>query len=383
MRRRILIALLALTAFPLARAAESGADPFRIVPTPTGCAIILEGIPDEYRVDALADGGVVVGFPQLNLTPQERTVADACLDRYRVSASYGGAGSALELRPTGVEFSGVIRSKGGLQVVFEKVVSVGSQLGGANAASRSYRLGVGDQVKVTVYNHQDLTKEMTIDSDGRVTYPLVGDVMMAGRTVREVQDELTATLGKDYVVNPQVSVEVAKYASQFIYVNGPVKTPGRFPLEGGLTLKDAISLAGGFGPDAGHAITVARKVPGGGDKGPEQIRFSRRDLDMGLATLELIPGDVVTVAEKDYVFIQSEVREPGKYELGTGLTLLRAIAVAKGLTDWADAKHIALIRVVGGQTIRETINLRDVERQKAPDVPLLAGDIIIVPRRLL
>lgn len=383
MRVRGLIYIAVVVASTLSFGDDGSPDPFRVVVTPTGCAVIMDKVPDEYRVDTLADGAVVIGLPDSSLPSQEKEMKGTCLEKYRVLSSYGGAGSSLELSPKGFEFCGVIRSKSGLQIVFEKVVSLGAGRSGEPAASRSYRLGAGDVIKITVFNHEDLTKESLVGPDGKISYTLVGDVQVAGRTAREVQDELTTLLGKNYIVNPQISVEVKTYDSQFVYVNGPVKSPGRWPLQGGLTLKDAIALAGGFGPDAGYSIVVARKHDDGQGSGPENIRFGRKDIDVGLANLELLPGDVVTVSEKDWVYISSEVREPGKYELGPGLTLLRAIAVAKGLTDWADTKRVALIRVVGGQTIRETINLKDIERQKAPDIPLVAGDQIIVPRRIL
>jgi polysaccharide biosynthesis/export protein len=381
----LLLVLLSLSA---ATFAEQATDPFRVVKTPAGCAVIFDQVPSDYRVEALVNGAVLLSIEGVGLPVQERILSDQCLKGYRISPTAGGSGTSIEISPVGVEFAGVIHSKGNLQVLFEKVVNLATFSGDADAgaASRSYRLGIGDVLKVTVYNHEDLTKELTVGNDGSISYSLIGEFQAAGKTAREVQDFLASALGKDYIVNPQVSVEVKTYASQYVYVNGPVKQPGRIPLQGGLTLKDALSLAGGFATEAGTSVTVARKSadPDKQDRGPEKLRFSREEIDMGLANVELIPGDVVTVAEKDYVYIQSEVREPGKYEIGPdGLTLLRAIAVAKGLTDWADPKHVGLIRVVGGQTIRETYNLRNIERQKAPDVDLMAGDIIIVRRRLL
>jgi polysaccharide export outer membrane protein len=116
---------------------------------------------------------------------------------------------------------------------------------------------------------------------------------------------------------------------------------------------------------------------------PERLVYSRSDVEAGFANLELKPDDVVTVSEKDYFYIQAEVRKPGKYEIHPGLTLLQAIAVAEGLTDWADKTDIVVIRKQAGKESRQTLNLKKIERQKAPDMPLVAGDIIIVPRRIL
>ena len=78
-----------------------------------------------------------------------------------------------------------------------------------------------------------------------------------------------------------------------------------------------------------------------------------------------------------------EVRKPGRYEMRPGLTLYQGLTMAEGLTDWADDKKVSIIRQVDGKTVTLHFNLRSIERQKTPDVPLSAGDNIVVPRRIL
>jgi polysaccharide export outer membrane protein len=371
----LLVASMALAWIP-SLSAETG-EPFRVLPTPNGCAVVLSGTGSDYRLERLVDGGVTVILSGVKLPAQEHDLAGGCIAKYRVTVSEQA--STLELRPSGFEFSALIAAEGGLKIAFEKVID----LGGSGAhTEKSYRIGVGDQVMITVYGQDELTKKTMVGMDGSIEYPLLGSLTLAGKTVREVQAEVTAALGKTYIVNPQVSVEVANYKSQAVYVTGPVKNPGKIPLEGGTTLKDALSSSGGYTSDAGYKITVARRSIGadGIAREPERLVYSRSDVEAGLANLDLKPDDVVTVSEKDYFYIQAEVKKPGKYEIQPGLTLLQAIAVAEGLTDWADKKEIVLIRKTGP---RQTLNLKNIERQKNPDVPLVAGDIIIVPRRIL
>lgn len=367
-----------------AYAAEPAPDPLRILPTPTGCAVVFDKVSGEYRIDRLVDGGVTVALYNLKLPPQEREAPASCLTRFRISTALNGQGSMVELRPANYEFSSFIRTGSALTIAFEKVVDIGGPPT-ASEADRTYRIGIGDQLQITVYTHEDLSKKVVVGPDGSIDYPLLGNVKAAGRTVRELQDGLRTDLGKDYIVNPQVSVEIAGYKSKFVFMTGAVKTPGKVALEGGTTLKDALSAAGGLTPEAGYAITVARVTTGsdGLPRDPEKLRFSRSDIESGLANLTLQPSDVVTVSEKDYFYIQGEVRKPGKYGLEPGLTLLQAIAVAEGLTDWADMKEIGVTRKIEGKSERRLANLKNIERQKEPDIALAAGDVIIVKRRIL
>ena len=359
------------------------AEPLRVVPTPTGCAVILDDPPGEFRVDALLDGGASVSLYGRRLEPREQAMEEGCLASFRVSPSYDGTGTLLELRPAGVEFSGVIRVEGSLRIAFDRVVDLSPASPGK--ADRFYRIGPGDVIQINVYSHEDLTKEAIVGADGKINYSLLGDLSVAGRTAREIQDEITAALRKDYIVNPQVSVELKKYASQFVHVTGQVRNPQRIPLEGGTTLKDALAAAGGLAPESGYTITVARRSVGADGRAhePEQMTFSRKDIELGLANLTLQPDDVVTVSEKDYFYIQGEVRKPSRYEITPGLTLYQGIALSEGLTDWADSKKVSLIRKVGGKTTTQVFNLKNIQRQRVEDVPLAAGDIVIVPKRFL
>src|SRR5262245_28474405 len=294
------------SAAPGAAAGAAGSDPFRLLTTPTGCAVAFGAIPDEYRIDSLVSGGVQFTVYGHTTSPEEKDFPEGCLRSYRISPAANGTGATIELQPRDVEFGGVVRTGGNLQLVFERV----AHLGGPGPASdhpsamRDYKVGPGDVLKITVFGHEDLSKPVNVGSDGRINYSLLGAVDVAGKTPLQIQDQLAQALGKDYIVNPQVSVEVDKFASQFIYVNGLVNSPGRFPLQGGMTLKDAISLANGLAKEAGYSITVARKVtgPDGLERQPETMIFSRGDLQSGRANEDLQPGDVVTVAEKDYFF---------------------------------------------------------------------------------
>lgn len=122
----------------------------------------------------------------------------------------------------------------------------------------AYHLTSGDKVKVTVYNEQDLTGEFQVNAAGNVSFPLAGDIPAAGATVSEFERRLTAKLRKGLVRNPRVSVEVSNYHP--FNVIGEVKNAGQYPYRPGLTLNDAIAMAGGFTYRANQHTAYIRRA---------------------------------------------------------------------------------------------------------------------------
>lgn len=112
-----------------------------------------------------------------------------------------------------------------------------------SAPQAEYRLGPGDQLRVTVFNEQELTGLYQVGSQGMISYPLVGDVQAAGLTVTEFTTALQTAL-LQYVRAPNVSVEVANYRPFFIL--GEVQRPGTYPYSANLTVFNAVATAGGF-----------------------------------------------------------------------------------------------------------------------------------------
>ena len=98
---------------------------------------------------------------------------------------------------------------------------------------QEYRIGAKDVLKVTVWGHEDLSRQVVVTADGTFQFPLIGDVKVAGLTPSAVETLLRDLLGKDYLVNPQVSVSVQEFRSQRVFVLGEVEKPGAaLPLTG-------------------------------------------------------------------------------------------------------------------------------------------------------
>lgn len=148
-----------------------------------------------------------------------------------------------------------------------------------------YRLGSGDRVRVTVLDQPNLTGEYRVDGAGKVAFPLIGAVEARGLTARELEQKIVTGLKPDYLANPSVSVEVVN--ARPFYVLGEVKNPGSYPYVDGMTVLNAVAIAGGFTYRAKEEdFYIIRASDPGRGKQPA-----------GAAT-PVTPGDVITVRER-------------------------------------------------------------------------------------
>jgi polysaccharide export outer membrane protein len=124
----------------------------------------------------------------------------------------------------------------------------------------AYRVGPEDVLEISVWREDALKKEVLVRPDGGISFPLVGEVQVAGKSVGEIREELTKRLDR-FVPDPAVSVTVVKTGSQRIYVVGKVAKPGEFPLGRYVDVLQALSMAGGLTPfaDAGNIRVMRRE----------------------------------------------------------------------------------------------------------------------------
>jgi polysaccharide biosynthesis/export protein VpsN len=152
-------------------------------------------------------------------------------------------------------------------------------------ALSKYRLSTGDVISITVYGEDDLKRDKVRLTDaGTISYPVLGEIQVRGKTVGELEKILTDGLRGSYLVNPRVAVTIDEYRPYFI--NGQVTNNGSFPYQPGLTVRKAVSIAGGFKERASLGkITIVRD----GDASNTQVKA---DLNT-----QVHPGDIVTVGE--------------------------------------------------------------------------------------
>ena len=155
--------------------------------------------------------------------------------------------------------------------------------------SSGYRLGTGDQIRVITYDEAQLTNDFTVGDDGMIAFPLVGNIQAAGLTSSQLASSITSSLEQAKLISqPSVSVQVVAYRP--ISVLGEVNHPGQYPYQPGMTMLDAVALAGGF---TYRAVTDYASDWRNNGTAPGQAAEGK--ITPG-STLE--PGDVITVFER-------------------------------------------------------------------------------------
>ena len=164
--------------------------------------------------------------------------------------------------------------------------------GGAAAVPADYRLVIGDKLRIEVYKDPQLSQSLQIRPDGKITLPLIGDIVAAGQTPIALRDTIAGSL-KEYMNNPVVTVIVVETEKQTISVMGEVNNPGVHPFKPQLTMLDALALAGGFKDFANTKnIMIQRMTP----TGVQRIPFNYKDaIKSSSKPVYLQPGDIVVV----------------------------------------------------------------------------------------
>jgi len=165
-----------------------------------------------------------------------------------------------------------------------------------------YIIGPEDVLEISVWRTPELSRQVMVRPDGRVSLPLIGDVKAVGLTTTELRDDITEKL-KAYKENPTVAIVVQTVNSYYFYTQGAVGNTGKIPLLSRTTLIQAITLAGGLAPDAVRSrITIFRL--GRGSNAPQKIVVNYDDIILrGGENIELKPGDTLVVPSETMVLL--------------------------------------------------------------------------------
>ena len=240
------------------------------------------------------------------------------------------------------------------------------------AEESEYILLKDDALSVTVYEEPDLSASVKVSKSGYVSLPLLGNVKVAGLTLKQAEAQVTALYKQDFLVNPQVNLAIEGYAQRYVIVGGDVNGPGiiSYPEEGALDLRAALAQAGGVRETADKSEIYVRSLSGK----TQRYSFS------SAASKIMQHGDMITVGRsslsKSTITITGQINSPGAMTLpqAGSLDIITAIANAGGLGRIANKKEVIIRR--GNRQV--LVSLKDINSGKAPMFYMKAGDIMYI-----
>ena len=278
----------------------------------------------------------------------------------------------------------------------------------AKVAVGDVPLGPGDLLHVDVFDVPELSRDVRVSESGDISFPLIPEKLSAaGLTPFELEQKMAGVLAADgLVMHPQVSIFVKEQNSQPVSVVGAVVRPTVLQVIRPMTLLEALASAGGIADDAGPNVVITRRlrsmdphvqqvsdkpedtVSGAGQDSQSTITIRVQDLlESGnpAFNIQVMGGDVVSVPRAGIVYVMGfGVAQQGEYVLqghGDQVTVLKAVAVAHGLTSFAKANDSVIMRndSVSGKRIEIPVHLKRIQDHKEDDVPLQSNDILFIP----
>ena len=255
--------------------------------------------------------------------------------------------------------------------------------GQARSEEKEYVVGADDLLHIIVWDHKELEQELIVRPDGKISYPLAGELQAAGLTVPQLTRALTERLAKS-VKDPNVSVIVKEIRSFRVYFVGRVAKPGVYPIKPGTPLLQALTLAGGVA-DGGDMTSVF--IVRESTKIPVNLWTLIQNGDLS-QNLMIQHGDTIVIPAggelRNAVYVMGEVNKPGTYPQPEALSLLKLISLAGGFTKFAAPNRATLIRQNGEKKIQIKVNFNNIMSDSAAheDLALRPGDVVVIPERL-
>jgi polysaccharide export outer membrane protein len=274
---------------------------------------------------------------------------------------------------------------------------------------QDYRIGANDVIDIRVENMPELTQAFRVTAGGTFLLPYIGRVSAAKKTTEELALLIADKLRGDYLKDPRVTVSVKEFNSRSFFIQGSVRSPGVFQIEGRPSMLELLTLAGGLTETHGANAYILRKIktpaPKDGDPVAKPVAAAtdangEQDSEAGETPkyelksaningllkgrfdqdVLLEPGDIVNIPASDVFFVAGEVNAPGSFALKDGTTLRQAISLAQG-TNYKAALSRGIIFRENASGKREElhVDIGAVMSGKKEDLAISANDIVMVP----
>ena len=282
-----------------------------------------------------------------------------------------------------------------------------------HTGNEDYRMGSGDLIQIQIEKAPELSGTYHIGNDGTIDIQYLGRLSARGKTLEELSRAISDGLKGRYLKNPHVVVDVLQYNSRTFFIQGAVRNPGVYQVDGKPTLLQLINIAGGLAENHSATAFVIRALkeqaayqdgyqssPGSLTNGDEASRAGSgpaakyelhkaniAGLYKGNFDQDVViePGDIVNIPKTELFFVTGEVRKPGSFSQIEGTTLRQAIAMAEGTTFKAAPKRTVIFREDPRTGRHEEIHvdvadiMKGGKKGQKKDIPILANDIIVVP----
>jgi len=214
----------------------------------------------------------------------------------------------------------------------------------AARAAGDYSLSTGDLIRISVYDHPDLTTETRVSENGSILFPLIGEVPLGGMTAKEASGRIAKGLAAGgFIKAAQVNVVVLEFKGQEVSVLGYVNRPGKFPLQKSSKVTDILALAGGVVPSGADTVVLITNRSG---------KTERKEIDLlalfqsgsGALNLDIAHDDILYVAKEPRFYIYGEVQRAGAFRLEKDMSVVQALSVGGGLNLRGTQRGIRVMR---------------------------------------
>ena len=249
-----------------------------------------------------------------------------------------------------------------------------------NPAAQDITINPGDVLSVRILGQPEYAPPLRVSVDGTIQLPLIGSVPVAGLTVEKTQQLITERLiSAGMFVNPQVTVQLAEAAGQFVTVSGELHAV--VPVNGDRRLYEVLAAAGSLPATASHIITILRP----GQEKPIVVDLGTDPARSQSANIRILPRDTILISRVGVVYVLGAFKIQGMIPLvqNSPLTLLQATALSQGAGYEGRFNDLRIIRTEGLERKMVKVDISKIEKGLAPDPILQADDILFLPTNQL